>query len=454
LAKSQPELKLAYTPLAKQQEFHESDAKYRCFAGGRGSGKTLCGAAEAIMLSLEFNGNYGLVGRMTMPELKKTAMKEVLEFPVSFDNKVMPLVSSPLIKRWDKQNSELTFVNGSVIFFTHLDDVTWKQRGLNLGFVWVDELTEIAEEEFSWLGSNLRRKGVRPVMFGTTNPEGHDWVWKRFIAEKKDNHFITISTSKENPHLPDDYIEDLEKTMPEEWIKRFIYCSFETYSGLVYPEYRDGNPYLVRGYDLDETLYRFIALDYGFKNPTGVLWGAVDRNGDVLIYDELYVKETLISEVAQKIKDKTGRQRIQMWLIDPSCRNRDGKTGRSIIDEYAENGIYFEGANNNVNAGINHVKEFLKIRPNGKPRLRFMDHLKNLRSEMQTYRWKDLKIGAVENQKEKPIKKDDHLLDPLRYMVNFLYATPSLMKKSKDFDYKRDILSRSLVNSSREWMTQ
>ena len=450
-----PTVKLVYEPLAKQNQFHGSGAKYKVYAGGRGAGKTLCGAAEAITLLTEFPRNYGLIGRLTMPELKKTAMKEVLEFPVFYEGKTIPFVTCPLVKKWDKQNSEITLVNDSVAFFTHLDDVTWKQRGLNLGFVWIDELTEINEEDFNWLGSNLRRKGVRRVIFGTTNPEGHDWVWKKFISEKNQDHFIVTATSNENPHLPDDYVEDLKKTMPEEWIKRFVYCNFDTYSGLVYSEWRDKAPFVLKYHETDNDHYKFIALDYGYRVPTGVLWGEVDRAGNVAIFDELYVKEMLISDIANLVKAKTGRMKIQLHLIDPSCRNRDGRTGRSVIDEYSDYGLNFESANNNVNAGINHVKEYFKLNAQGQPKLKITENCVHLRQELQMYRWRDLKVDSVDNPKEKPIKKDDHLLDPLRYIANYLYVTPSLTKKRKDFDYKRDILNkRRAEQSSEHWMAQ
>lgn len=409
-----------------------------------------------VTLMLEWDQNYGMVARQTMPELKKTAMKEILEFPIEFDGKEMMLVNSPLIKRWDKQNSELTFANNSQLFFTHLDDAMWKQRGLNLGAGWIDELTETYEEVWNWLASNLRRKGVRRTIFGTTNPEGHDWVWKKFINERNENHFIVTATSEENPYLPDDYVSDLKATMPEEWIKRFVYCSFDTFSGLVYPEFTDRSPFVVKGHDHENSLYKFIALDYGYKVPTGVLWFEVDMKGQVTVYDELYVKEMLISDIATLIKAKTGTQKVQMYLIDPSCRNRDGRTGRSIIDEYGEYGLFFDPANNNVSAGINHVKEYFKLNPAGVPKLRITENCVHLRQELQMYRWRDLKIDSVDNQKEKPIKRDDHLVDPLRYGINYLYATPSLTKKMKDFDYHRDILKDRMRSAGveQDWMAQ
>ena len=55
---------------------------------------------------------------------------------------------------------------------------------------------------------------------------------------------------------------------------------------------------------------------------------------------------------------------------------------------------------------------------------------------MQTYRWKDIKPGAIQDAPEKPVKKEDHAVDALRYMVMYLYQTPQA-KSKKAFDYKK-----------------
>ena len=46
---------------------------------------------------------------------------------------------------------------------------------------------------------------------------------------------------------------------------------------------------------------------------------------------------------------------------------------------------------------------------------------------MGNYRWKTLKIGEDKNEYEEPIKKADHAMDVLRYMINHLW-TPTEIK--------------------------
>lgn len=443
-------VKVLYEPMPKQRIFHNAPAKYRCYVGGFGAGKTLCGAAEAIQLSIEYKCNTGLVGRMTYPELRDTTRKEVLEFPIMVDDKQTTLVNSPLVKSFNKAENTLYFNNGSQIIFRSLEDSFDKIKSLNLGWFWIDEATEANEEIWLGLVGRLRKPGTRRCGFVTTNPEGHDWVWKKWVAQPTEQHFLVTAPSTENVHLPKDYIPNLVQSYPEEWVKRYIYGSMETFEGLVYKQFADKAPWVIDGFDIPDNWYRFVALDHGYRNPTAVLWFAVDPKGNVFVYDEFYASGKLVSEIAEIIKGKTGKDKVQLYLIDPSCKNRNGITGRSVIDEFADNGVYFEPANNDVRAGINHVQEGFKLRGNSKPRLVIFRNCAKLRTELQTYRWKDIKAGAKVDSPEKPLKKEDHAVDALRYGTIYVFSTPELKVERKNyFDYK-EALKRIAVEES--WM--
>ena len=364
------------------------------------------------------------------------------------NGKDMAFVDSPLVKNFNKADNELTLYNNSVILFRSLDDAFHKIKSLNLGWFWIDELTETSEDIWLGLIGRMRRKGVRQAAWGTTNPEGHDWVWKRFIANKDPKYFIVHAPSTENPYLPDGYIQSLMDTYPDEWIKRYVHGSFETFEGLIYKDFRDSAPWVAPTREIPKEWYRFVAIDHGYRNPTAVLWIAVAPDGQAIVYDEFYATSKLVSEIAEVIKTKNNDQNIRLYLIDPSCRNRDGKTGRSIIDEFEDNRIYPEPANNDVRAGINHVQEYLKVK-NGKPKLQILSGCRNLISELQTYRWKDLKPGASIDEPERPQKKDDHAVDALRYGVNYLYNAPKLITKKKDWRTMLFLSSKEVPNDWR-----
>ena len=123
-----------------------------------------------------------------------------------------------------------------------------------------------------------------------------------------------------------------------------------------------------------------------------------------------------------------------MWLIDPSTRakNRE-KNGMpwSILEEYQDYGIYAVPANSEVLAGINRIKEYLKINPErlhyrthqkGAPRLFIGRNCVNLLDELRSYHWKRVQVSSADsNIPEKPAKVKDHAVDSLRYMIMSRY---------------------------------
>lgn len=472
---NKPEIKLNYEPLPKQAEFHDSLAKYRLLVGGMGAGKSKAGAAESIQLCLEFNGNMGLIGRATYPELRDSTWKEILNFPVIYDGQDMALVSSPLIKRHDKAKMELEFHNGSMMIGRALEDAFDKvAKNLNLGFFWGDEITEIAEE--MWVGITHGRLRlilpcpkckkvptgrsticqtckivtIRHTAFGTTNPEGHDWVWKTFVANPSKDHFYVQATSNENSYLSQSYLDGLSE-MPAEWQKRYRNGSFDTYSGLVYPEYTDRFPFICNEFDIPDDWYRFVGIDHGHTNPTAILWGAVDRLGHIFIYDEYYETGKRVDEIVAIIKMKTSGRRIQDYVIDPSTKQDKGnQSGVTIFSEFEENGIYCTPAKNQVMAGIDTVKKYMMIKDK-KPSLQIFPKCKQLRMELQTYRWKSLKIGNTGNKPEKPVKREDHAVDALRYLCAYAYDTPALKVRDKNkFDYHE--FKKQMGGTEENWM--
>ena len=443
-----PRITLKYLPEEHQAKFHRSPAKYRALFGGYGNGKTMAFCAEAISLSLEYPMNFGLVGRMTYPELRDSTWHELLNFPVMVDDKNVPLVASPLIKTYNKAEHSLEFCNGSLVVGRALEASFDKVKSMNLGFFGIDQLEEVPESMWLGLIGRLRRKNVRHTAFGVGNPEGHDWIWKRWVMNADNEHFIVNAPSSANSHLPEGYVQGLIDQYPDEWVKRYVYGSFDTFEGLVYKEFQDKEPYVVTPSPIPEHWYRFVSIDHGYRNPTAVLWGAVGDDGQIIIYDEFYETNHLVSEIATVLEAKAKENKPKLYLIDPSCRNRNGVTGKSVIDEFSANKIYCQPANNDVRAGINRIQELLKLQ-GGKPKIRIFSNCTNLRTELQTYRWKDLKPSATTDAPEKPQKKEDHAVDALRYMVMYLYQTPQKRAK-RGFDYK-DILKRRKESVEVNW---
>jgi phage terminase large subunit len=114
------------------------------------------------------------------------------------------------------------------------------------------------------------------------------------------------------------------------------------------------------------------------------------------------------------------------YVIDPASRNKNNQTGRSDQMEFSDHGIHTIAGQNAVEAGINRIKERLQNN-----RLFIFENCTNLRQEFKKYRWRD-DPRTGEDGKPLPIKKNDHLLDALRYAVMSRPYLPQELEADSD----------------------
>jgi len=389
--------------------------------GGVGSGKTTALVWEVILLSLEYPRNYGLVGRFTYPELRDTTMFEFFN-----------ICPDALIEDFVKTEHRVTFKNGSVVIFRHLEEPD-KLKSLNLGFFAIDEMTETPENVFLMLQSRLRRREVgRRCGFGSTNPEGHDWVWHKWLVQHKNDpdYLFVQAASTENRFLPEDYVADLRKSFPEHWIKRYIEGDPSAFAGQIITSWNE-NVHVIEPFDPPTDWPRYVGLDHGTNNPTAVLWCAIHPEGFKVFYKEHYETQQIVEHHVKKINELNGSDNIDSWIADPAIFNRtqqDPKRGLySIADLYADYGIHFIQGDNDVKSGIQKLIDNFSIWENlinpftqeiGSPKAFLTKNCEYAIYELPQYRWKELKIrGKYRTKPEEPEKANDHAVDVIRYML-------------------------------------
>lgn len=413
-------------PTPKQESFMFSPQRFGCYSGAYGGGKTYSGCLRSLILSSQPK-NFGLIGRNTYVELRDSTRKTFFEIcpPEYYDEKEGG--------RWSPTENHLRLVNGSEIIFRHLDTIAEKELlSMNLGWFFIDQAEEISINVWRVLQSRLRLNTV-PRRFGfiACNPEPGTWIYevfKRPHDEKRlpKDYFYVESSSYDNPYLPKEYIQTLIDSYPEELRKRYVEGRWDVFEGQIYPEF-DRNIHVIRPFEIPKGWERIVSLDHGMVNPTGVLWGAIDYDGNLFITDEYY-SPGVVSDHAKAIKEKTGDQEISLWVIDPSTqaktREKKDDSGNafpwSIIQEYEDHGLYFIPGNNERLAGINRVKEFFKIQDKKinpitgekkSPRLFIFQNCVNLLWELPQYQWKKMGSMVMRNQRESPRDLNDHLLD-------------------------------------------
>lgn len=377
------------------------------------------GCIKSILLSLRYPRNFGIVGAITYNMLEVATKRTFFE--------VLP---KGIPYKFNKAQNILTFThNGSQIAFRSCETPD-RLKGPNCGFVFVDEGSSIPEDTFMILQGRIRLQNVPDEarqIFICSNPEGENWLWRKFCLSPSESFELIKAPSTENHHLPKDYIENLLTSYPRDWIRRYVYGEFNTFAGQIYKEFDEK----IHVTDRIEVLpqHKFmIGVDYGYANPTAILFSMIDVYGNVMFFDEIYEQGVLVSDLAEMTKDKMGRYGIidPYFVIDPSCKSKHGLMGKSVVDEFREFGIYCRPGNNHVEAGINRVSEYLKVQENHQnpwtqqspsPHLFIHPRCVNLIREVKSYRWQENRMGLAKNQPEKPVKDKDHAVDAMRYVL-------------------------------------
>lgn len=169
-------------------------------------------------------------------------------------------------------------------------------------------------------------------------------------------------------------------------------------AGAIYPI--DPDEIIVDPFRIPAYWPRAFGLDVGW-NKTAAVWGARDLNTDTIyIYTEHYMGEATPTVHSVAIKARGD------WIngvIDPASRGRQQADGEQLLQQYLEQGVKIAPAKNSRESGLYAVLERLST-----GRLKIFSTCKNTLAEYRIYRRDD---------KGKVIKKFDHAMDALRYLI-------------------------------------
>ena len=359
----------------------------------------------------------------------------------------------PEFKKWfgglykyrEKENCLIFPATDSRVFFKTYDQDTDSYAGANLHLVGQSE--HCPQDKYEENLMRLRGFGVRRFIGEMTPTEGMTWefdtiyeTWERRNRLPPDLEVFRGRTADNVANLSEAYLARLE-ALPEDQQRIRLYGDFISLSGLIYKGYRDWLHSDVRGDDLygGHLVKRFpikpdwpksMCIDPHNRKPFAILWRAISPDGSCYYYDEFKPPEggLLVKDYADIIKQKEGDQfpRMSYRLIDTSARIEDPITGLDIQQEFSRCGIHtrtVRHAEKEVDPGIQKIQEGLRftelpLKPGVYvPRIFVFEDLYNLRYEFKHYIWDEYaRAKEKHDPKDRPRKKDDDLLDDLKYL--------------------------------------
>ena len=291
---------MLYKLLKAQRDFleipHDYSLDVAVYQGGYGSGKTFAGSLLGILLAIKFAGIRGLVGAQTYTLVRDTTLQTYFEHLENFG-----LVEGRDYE-WSSSLQKLIFKNGSEILFRHFDEPN-KLKSLNLGFVEIEEMSDIPYDTFKMLLGRMRQrtkkewKNFTYRIFGHTNPEMHrGWVYKTFVENSAPNYRLISAPTSQNVYLPDGFCDELKKIYDEQYYKIFVLAENGEYNkGLVIKDFTDKN---VKNITYQPDMDLHISCDF---NVDPMCWVFAHKTDDKVFYfDEIAMENTTTSKACDE----------------------------------------------------------------------------------------------------------------------------------------------------------
>jgi len=413
----------------KLLKMHTSTAKTRLLLGGKRSGKTTWGVVECSWAAL------GIHPYLDYPD-------PPLKIRVcGVSNEGVRAILLPMFMEWlprhaikkmpTKDDMVMILHNGTFIEFKSYEQDVEKYEGTERHICWMDE-----EPPRDLYESNFMRtisSGINGKLIITCTPlHGLNWIYDelydnpRAVPPAVENVHVSIF---DNPHLSKEAIETIKQDPAmQDSLDSVLHGMFIPKSGLIYKSWDQDKHVIPAVTTPDKDWLLAIGMDLHDRNPHGILFLGLNKDNVWTVYDEIY-EQCIISELAEKIKAKLGvRWPPRLAIADTSLNAPQSITGMSEAQELASKyGIYITEAHKDVQSGILKVTSLLNPGVGKKPALYITENCRNLIREFKHYVWDEYARRKDKyNPKEAPRKKDDHLLDALRYvcMANIVYRPP------------------------------
>lgn len=411
---------MVYEPRGAAQQLWRNKSPEVLIEGPAGTGKTRAILEKLVGLCVQYPKSRHLITRKTRASMTESVL-------VTLEEKVLPpgspIASGP--QRAFRHN--YTFANGSSIVVSGLDH---PERTFSTEYdtLTVFEAIEATENDWESLQRALRNGKMNwHQAIADTNPGAPThWLNQRANANRIER---LLSRHEDNPAFYDadkgdwteagaKYIAILDNLSGHRKA-RLRFGKWAAAEGIVYEDY-DAAIHLIDRFDVSPSWRRIRSIDFGYTNPFVCQWWAIDPDGRMFLYREIYTTKKLVQEHAEKIKKLSEGEKIEATVSDHDAEDR------ATLHKY---GIPTQPAIKPIGAGIEAVSLRLRKAGDGRPRIFVMrDSLVErdqslvdsklpccTAEEFDGYIWPKSAEGKA--IKEEPVDLNNHGMDAMRYAV-------------------------------------
>lgn len=471
IAEPTPDLQVDYRPQGNILDIFYCQDKEILVEGAAGTGKS-----RGILEKLDFVARK--YARCRIAILRKTRRSLTQSTLVTYEEKVLPIGSNISLHSTKQQ---YLYPNGSVIVVGGMDKPE-KILSSEYDIIYYSEATEGTLEAWETLIGRLRN-GVIPYqqIIADVNPSFHShWLNQRALAglmtriktTHRDNPLYWNEDKVNWTQSGREYVLGTLHQLTGVRRLRYLEGKWATAEGIIYEDFNE-EIHVIDSFKIPHDWAKYRVIDFGYTNPFVCQWWAVDYDGRLFMYRELYYSGRIVTEhllqiarysigerFVKDIADHDAEDRATLekpltvakskapqWL-KAALRKKDKLQKKEELTEeedlllhtlqgfsldvdgnYIIQGIKTKAADKRVKVGIEAVMNRLKPAGDGRPRIFYLrdslieidESLKrkgkptNTIEEYSSYIWEPSKDGTAE--KEQPKKVDDHGVDGTRYMV-------------------------------------
>jgi phage terminase large subunit len=367
----------------------DSKSKIVVEQGGTRSGKTFNILLYIIFHYCQINtGKTITICRKTFPAVRSSVMRDFIEI-LKQHNKYDEA-------NHNKSNSEYT-LNNNLIEFISVDQPQ-KIRGRKREFLFINEANELDYEDWQQL---IFRTTEKVVLDYNPSDEYH-WIYDK-VLNRDDVEFYK-TTYLDNPFLNENIIEEIErlKETDEQYWQIYGLGEKGISKATIF------NYIEVPHIPHDAELVSYGA-DAGYTNDPSTLVSVYKKDHNIYIKEHLYRTMMTTRDISDVLKQEvTNRSPIYFDAAEPRLIDELRRMGHNIQPSLK--------GKDSINAGIDLLKRF---------KIHITTDSTNAIQEFRNYKWLEDRSGKLTN---KPIPKNDHIIDAVRYATYSIMSRPNFGK--------------------------
>ncbi len=443
--------RIIWKPQKKQAQALSCPAFEMLYGGAAGGGKSDFLLADYLHGVNEWRKHWkGVLFRRSYPELEALVARARDLY-------------LPLGARYNEVHKTFTFPTGSILRMRSIsrDADLGEFQGHDYTWVGFDELGNYpTDQAWRFMISRIRSAAGAPCYIrGTANPGGvgHAWIKARFIDGfipmkiykiklDKDTEITRCfipSTLEDNEELTrnDPAYEARMKLLPTHLYQAMRFGNWDVFAGQVFAEF-SRETHVIKPFALPPgQWFKFTSMDWGFAKPFSIGWWAVNADGRMIRYRELYGCDPneqnvglrkAATEVAAEAWALSVGEGVDIMVADPAVWAKDDDAP-SIAEKFEVAGWKMEKATNDRVNGLSQMHQLMMNKgEDGRPMLLVFENCFAFIRTIPTL------LPDQRHPEDIDSSLEDHVYDESRYAAMSQYAkTPisALRKQNGDWNF-------------------